>query len=377
MIACAGQRGPRNTGGGPDIIQTLALARDERHGCPRLDNTKLPPSRRGDLGVARARERLPLLGLLTAEAAAERAGSGFALLPTPYGKSWNGSAHCTTKQRLLRMVHLLRWRRPVLTKFNSWKERRQGVHRRESPMSLRVPRPYVSLLLVALLAAVVNAACGSDSMSTVAPSPLAVTAGAGAGGGGRFTTYDDPPLPTPAPVVTPTPGPDPATNPGPWPAIPSLRPVVWTPTPDSNDYFNVSVDLNPVPFSGQPVPVASCSALPHTWFYRTLISSRTGNAFRIVARENYFDGYLSSSPAADIALPAQQRTEVNTRWCSGYGKAHTAQHRFRVLDNEGRELILNGPVVQLQQNPHWVPPPPAPVAAPQRLLENPLLVWGD
>jgi hypothetical protein len=274
-------------------------------------------------------------------------------------------------------------------------------------MSLQFPRPFASLILVALVVAVVNASCSSESRSTVAPSSLSVTAGAAASEGARSTTAgdvpvagaadedegenppegpegEDPPPPTPEPGPAPAPapappppsGPDPALTPGPWPAPPLRRPVVWTPT-ETNDYFHVSADFNPVPFSGAPVPVASCSALAHTWFYKTLIASRTGNAFRVVDRENYFDGYLSSRTGASIDLPGQQRTEVQTRWCSGYGRAHTAQHRFRLLDKDGRELILNGPLMRLEQNPHWVEPPPPTGASTQRLLANPLLVWGD
>ena len=272
-------------------------------------------------------------------------------------------------------------------------------------MSLQFPRSLASLILVALVVAVVNASCGgSESRSTVAPTALSVTA---SGGGARSTAGDVPvavttddegegngdgdepppppppptpeptPAPAPAPAPAPPPGPDPALTPGPWPAPPSRRAVVWTYT-ESNDYFYVSVDFNPVQFSGQPVPVASCSALPHTWFYKTILASRTGNVYRVVDRENYFDGFLSSRTGASIDLPGQQRTEIQTRWCSGYGRAHTAQHRFRLLDKDGRELILNGPLMHLQQNPSWVePPPPAAGAAAQRLLVNPLLVWGD
>jgi hypothetical protein len=67
---------------------------------------------------------------------------------------------------------------------------------------------------------------------------------------------------------------------------------------------------------------------------------------------------------------------IQSRWCSGYGKAHTAQHRFKAVDGSGREIILNGPLVQLQANPSYVPPPPA---APQslRMRDKAILVWGD
>jgi hypothetical protein len=278
-------------------------------------------------------------------------------------------------------------------------------------MSLQFPRPFAFLILIALVVGFVSASCsGSETRSTVAPSSITVSGGAAVDGGARASTAGDVPVagpadeegegeageggeegdggedpppnpepapapaPGPAPAPAPPPGPDPALTPGPWPAPPSRRPVVWTPT-ESNDYFIVSADFNPVPFSGAPVPVQSCNALPHTWYYKTILHSRTGNGFRVVERENYFDGYLSSRSGASVDLPGQQRTEIQSRWCSGYGRAHTAQHRFKLVGHDGRELIVNGPLMQLQQNPHWVPP--APAATAQRLLENALLVWGD
>ena len=68
--------------------------------------------------------------------------------------------------------------------------------------------------------------------------------------------------------------------------------------------------------------------------------------------------------------------EIQTRWCSSYGRAHTSQHRFRIVGADGREFIFNTQLIQLLQNPNWVPPPPAETAQSYRLLNNPQ-VWGD
>jgi len=159
--------------------------------------------------------------------------------------------------------------------------------------------------------------------------------------------------------------------------VPKQPALFWTPTSQDAEWLTLKVEPNPVPFSGQPVPLASCAALAQTWYYTTTIHSRTGNAFRIVERENYFDGYLSSRASANIDVPGQQNVDVNSRWCSGYGKAHTAQHRFKAVGADGRVIILNGPIVQLQQNPSYVPPPPAPQSTGLRAHDGALMVWGD
>jgi hypothetical protein len=269
-------------------------------------------------------------------------------------------------------------------------------------MSLKRPRSIAALMFLALSAAVVGASCGgSQPASPISPSSLSSAGLASADGSARVTTasesggLDEEPEPTPepppvpepppapeppppAPAPPPPPGPDPATNPGPFPAPPSRFPVRWTPTPDSHDYLNLKTDPNPVLFSGVPVPLQSCNALTNTWYYSTIIHSRTGNIFRIVERENYFDGFLTSRTSVNIEIPGQQNVSIQTRWCSASGRAHTAQHRFKAVDGNGREFILNGPLVQLEQNPNYVPPPPAaPASQTLRVGGEALLVFGD
>jgi molybdopterin converting factor small subunit len=166
-------------------------------------------------------------------------------------------------------------------------------------------------------------------------------------------------------AVTPTPSP--GTDPGPFPVVlppPDVprKPIYWTPTPDTNYWFNVRVDPNPVPFSGMPIPLQACATLPHTWYYATVLNSRTGNAFRVVERENYFDGFLVSRTTTNIELPGQQNTLVNSRWCSAFGIGHFTQHRFKVEGPEG-VVILNSPIIELQANPSYVPPPPVSTTA--------------
>jgi hypothetical protein len=141
----------------------------------------------------------------------------------------------------------------------------------------------------------------------------------------------------------------------------------------------LKINPNPVPFSGVFVPLASCRELPQTWYYEQVIHAQTGIPFRLTERENYFDGRLVSRTNENIYVEGNGTARINSRWCSAFANAHTAQHRFKGKDDEGNDIIVNGPLVQLQQNPSWVPPPPAPAPASQsqRMGSGALLVWGD
>jgi hypothetical protein len=281
-------------------------------------------------------------------------------------------------------------------------------------MSLKSPSPIASLLCLALGIAVASASCGSQP---VAPSSSASSSVIISGSTGVRTTADEvgpvtsgdegeepvgdepqpppdpaPEPPPPPPEPSPAPGPgtapapapapiDPARNPGPFPAPPptpgvSNPPIFWIPS--SHDRVLLRVEPEPVPFSGTAVPLASCRDLPHTWYYQQLIHARSGISFRLIERENYFDGRLVSRTQENIQVSGNGTSTINSRWCSAFGMAHTAQHRFRGEDETGRDIVVNGPLVHLQQNPSYVPPPPpAPRSQTQRLQEGRLLVWGD
>jgi len=276
-------------------------------------------------------------------------------------------------------------------------------------MSLKSPWSIASLML-AFVVAVVSASCGgSEPRSAVAPSSLSVAAQASSDGSTRVTTadedteggepQDEEPGPTPEPTPEPTPGPapeptpaptpapapspyNPNTDPGPFPApplVPGARgPIYWTPS--NHPRVLLKINPNPVPFSGVTVPLASCSGLAHTWYYEQLIHAQTGIPFRLTERENYFDGRLVSRTNENIFVGGNDTARINSRWCSAFGNEHTAQHRFKGKDNDGNDIIVNGPLVRLQQNPHYVPPPPAPpvpASQSQRSRVNAILVWGD
>lgn len=272
-------------------------------------------------------------------------------------------------------------------------------------MSLHLPRPMASLITLAAAVALVTASCGgSEPRSTVAPSSISLATSAEAGsarvttssdaGDGAGTADDEPtpppappapePAPEPAPAPpapAPAPVPNPALDPGPFPApLPppgvARRPIIWTPTMHPRVMLRINPD--PVLFSGVPVPLAGCRDLAHTWYYEQIIHAQTGIPFRLTERENYFDGYLVSRTNENIYVEGNGTARINSRWCSAFGMAHTAQHRFKGKDDEGNDIIVNGPVVRLQQNPSYVPPPPttAPAAGALRQRGGPL-VWGD
>ena len=282
-------------------------------------------------------------------------------------------------------------------------------------MSLMPLRSIASFLGLALAAAVISASCGgSEPTSPIAPSALSSTSFAAGSGSARVTTSadepepgdaegEDPkpepapgpepgpepgPVPGPAPIPAPLPGPDsgipnPNTDPGAFPAPPLLPgargPIYWTPS--NHRLVRLRINPDPVPFSGVLVPLASCRDLVYTWYYEQVIHAETGIRFTLTERENYFDGRLVSRTPENINVDGNGTARINSRWCSAFANAHTAQHRFKGRDENGNEIIVNGPLVRLQQNPSYVPPPP--VAAPaarsssQRARETGLTVWGD
>jgi hypothetical protein len=134
--------------------------------------------------------------------------------------------------------------------------------------------------------------------------------------------------------------------------------VYWTPTINHKRVF-LKVNPSPVPFSGVPVPLFSCRDLGHTWYYEQIIHAPSGTGFRLTERENYFDGRLVSRTSENIVVGGNGTWTINSRWCSAFGSEHTAQHRFKGVDDEGNPIIVNGPLLTLQKNPSWVPPPPS------------------
>jgi hypothetical protein len=110
----------------------------------------------------------------------------------------------------------------------------------------------------------------------------------------------------------------------------------------------VKIVPEPVPYSGRPVGTFSCRDLKHTWFYEQVLHSNTG-AFSVTftERENFFDGRFVNKVEESLHIPPNGTYRFNSRWCSGYPRAHTAQTRFRGKDGNGNPIVVNGPVVRL------------------------------
>lgn len=255
-------------------------------------------------------------------------------------------------------------------------------------MPCKFPRSIVIFIWLAFVVAVVGVSCGrSQNGSLVGPSAVSPNGSAlVTPTDGSAAAADESTAETAADriVLTAVPAPSPGTNPGPWPAPPPppgpRAPIFWTPAGLDNEWLKLSLDPDPVLFSGVPVPVRGCQEppLPHTWYYSQVFQNRGGTVWRLTERENYFGGFLVSRTTTNIEIPANQIVNVSTRWCSISGAAHTAQTRWRGEGSNGRTEIFNGPIVELLQNPAWVPPPaPVPASQPQRLRNGAIEVWVD
>jgi hypothetical protein len=111
----------------------------------------------------------------------------------------------------------------------------------------------------------------------------------------------------------------------------------------------VTINPNPVPFSGQPITdIASCATRPNTWFYDQVIREVGGAAVTVTERVDMFDGAVTARTNPSLRVAANQSTTLRTRWCSSAATAHTAQSNFSGTDANGRAWSVTGPVVRLQ-----------------------------
>jgi hypothetical protein len=260
-------------------------------------------------------------------------------------------------------------------------------------------RRVIPLLVALAMVAAITGSCGSAEQGTPI-SPSAVNAPAG-----RFDTApepsdtdpDDPgggeePAPAPAPepappppAPSPSPSPAPAPAPAPvddYPMIPQPAPAPpgqpATPVPSRptvGGFVLAKVNPNPVPYSGNPITdVRSCASLRHTWYYEQLLHSETGgNTYKFTERQNFFDGLYVSTTRETHELGPNGTIKVNSRWCSGYAKPHWAQHRWIGTDAQGNKVTINGPVIRLEAQPGYVPPPTGARLAPGAGVG----VWGE
>ena len=93
--------------------------------------------------------------------------------------------------------------------------------------------------------------------------------------------------------------------------------------------------------------VAGCRNLPHTWYYDQSLHNETDVTVELVERENFFDRRFTSRNTEKINIGKYDTVILHTRWCSGHPTFHYAQTRFKGRDNNGENIVLNGPWVRL------------------------------
>ena len=121
--------------------------------------------------------------------------------------------------------------------------------------------------------------------------------------------------------------------------------------PNATGSVKVSINPNPVPFSGVPVTDSpGCATLPNTWFYDQVFTETSGNAVTLTSRTDFFDGFsVNIINGISIDIPAKGSTALKARWCSGNKTNHTAQSTFGGVDSHGNPVVVNTPVIKLMQ----------------------------
>jgi hypothetical protein len=119
--------------------------------------------------------------------------------------------------------------------------------------------------------------------------------------------------------------------------------------PDATGSVRVSINPNPVPFSGVPVTdTPGCATLPNTWYYDQVFTETAGNAVTLTARTDFFDGFsVNIINGISIDIPARGTTALKARWCSANKESHTAQSTFSGVDSHGNQVVVNTPVIKL------------------------------
>jgi hypothetical protein len=111
----------------------------------------------------------------------------------------------------------------------------------------------------------------------------------------------------------------------------------------------VSVNPNPVPFSGKPITdVKACEKRNNTWYYEQSLEEKGGVAVTFHTQQDWFDGFLVNDlTGLKVVVPARGRLSNNVRWCSSTNSKHTAQSTFTGVDANGNAVTVKGPVAQL------------------------------
>jgi hypothetical protein len=124
-----------------------------------------------------------------------------------------------------------------------------------------------------------------------------------------------------------------------------------TTLPGSTGGVDITIEPNPVPFSGSPItdtPV--CANYENTWFYDTVLRETAGVEVMLTSRVDLFDDKTANTlTGLSIVLPPHGTQRLRTRWCSGADTAHTAQSSFSGADAQGRPVTVTSPVARLMK----------------------------
>jgi hypothetical protein len=136
--------------------------------------------------------------------------------------------------------------------------------------------------------------------------------------------------PPPAPVAAPPPPPPPP---------PVLKASV-----------EISINPNPVGFSGLPITdSAGCVGSKNTWFYQQNLKESGGVAVTVTSRIDKFDARIVNTVNnLNLSIPAMGTMTIQSRWCSAQAVSHTAQSSFSGTDANGNTFTVDGPVVSLK-----------------------------
>jgi hypothetical protein len=129
-----------------------------------------------------------------------------------------------------------------------------------------------------------------------------------------------------------------------------------TPPPSSSTgrtgSVTVTINPNPVPFSGKPITdIAGCARRNNTWYYELTLKDSGGAPVTFNAQIDAFDGFVVNNlTGIKVVVPANGEIKLNPRWCSSTSAKHTAQHTFSGTDSNGNAVNLQSPLVNLMAN---------------------------
>lgn len=111
----------------------------------------------------------------------------------------------------------------------------------------------------------------------------------------------------------------------------------------------VTVEPNPVPYSGKPITdLAACNNKNNTWYYDQLLKEVGGVQVTFTKRVDTFDGWpVNELTNLNIVVPANGTVKLETRWCSASSSEHNAQSVFSGTDAKGNLVTATGGVVRL------------------------------